>query len=324
GAVSDAPAALQRRIVSTSEAGSGPPTSGIGTPSLGPRSGSILSMTKLSSGSPGATRSRCASFAPWAAAGTSTRFAMAAPALRSSPAEAALAPWQNSVAHVVSKIFFWMSLAKVAPFGVFAPFGFWHTKAKRWLPCAPSTFIASCAFFFAPSGTVTVAGSVQSAPGTALVLNCSSTPEIAPSPGAEEIVICDRSAASQATELAEKQRLARKSQVLSVLSSESQAGSPSLQRAERVNAEPLASFTWRRQRADAEDARASRPSETATRPEARMDRMSFAFFFVLRRAPSRAHRPRSSDGSCRSQGQAAGRRRAASARPRSGRGGPRS
>ena len=26
-----------------------------------------------------------------------------------------MAPWQNSVAHVVSKIFFWMSLAKVAP-----------------------------------------------------------------------------------------------------------------------------------------------------------------------------------------------------------------
>jgi len=42
-----------------------------------------------------------------------------------------------------------------------------------------------------------------------------------------------------------------------------------------------------------------------------------SLFFVLRRAPSRAHRPGSSDGSCRSQG-SSGRRRAASARPRSG------
>src|SRR5262249_3964758 len=139
--------------------------------------------------------------------------------------EAAVAPWQNSVAHEMSKIFFWMSLSKVEPFVLFWPFGFWQTKAKRWLPCAPSTFMASCAFFFAPSTTVTVAGAVQMVPG--VDFNLSSSPMIGPSPGADAMVVPARSAASQAALLDEKQRLVRMSHVPSGLPSSSHAASPS-------------------------------------------------------------------------------------------------
>src|SRR5437879_11288331 len=168
-----------------------------------------------------------------------------------------------------------MSLANVAPLGGFvAPFGRWHTKAKRWPPCAASTFMTTCPFFFPLVGTGTVAAAVQSVPGVAVALNCSRTFESPPSPGADAMLIPPRSAWSQAvTPSVEKQRLAWKSQVLSSLLSESQAGSPSVQRAERVKDEPLASFTCRRQRADAEGATASTPRASrvsANRTEMRM------------------------------------------------------
>src|SRR5947208_10994656 len=172
-AVSGAPAAIQRRIVSMAEAGSGPPTSGIGTPWPAARVPSSFKRRKLSAGSFGRTRCRFAALAASLVASTPTRFAYAAPSLRSRPPDAAPVPWQKAVAQVLSKIFFWMSLANVAPLGGFGPFGRWHTKAKRWPPCAASTFMTTCPFFFPLVGTATVAAAVQSVPGVALVLNFS-------------------------------------------------------------------------------------------------------------------------------------------------------
>src|SRR5262249_29120175 len=168
----------------------------------------------------------------------------------------------------------WVCLGKVAPGFVPVPFGCWQTKVKRWLPWAASTFKTTCPFFFPLVATPTVAVSVQSVPGVAVALNCSRAFAIPTNPGPGETLICTRSAESHAVAvLVEKQRLARRSQGLSLLLSEYRAGSPSLQRVERVNEEPLASLTWRRQRADAGDT-ASSASERVKKAE-RMDRMSF-------------------------------------------------
>src|SRR5438132_15955 len=257
------------------EAGSGPPTSGIGTPSPAASFPSSFKRRKLSSGSFAKTRCRFAALAASLVASPPSRVGYAAPSLRSRAPDAAPAPWQKAVAQVLSKIFFWMSLANVAPLGgFFLPFGSWHTKAKRWPPCAASTFMTTCPFFFPLVGTATVAAAVQSVPGVAVALNCSRTFEIPPSPGADAMLIPPRSPWSQAvTPSVEKQRLAWKSQVLSGLLSESQAGSPSTQRAWRVRAEPPASFTCRRQRAAAEYGAANTPSASrvsANRTELRM------------------------------------------------------